>query len=93
MELHRHYRNIGLRRGFDQGIFNYICHQASEPMPCVALSIESAILTTLSARSASQFRMREQSIEHVVSGAVPAIVHQYDRVPEFKERLLKIYGS
>jgi hypothetical protein len=93
MEVHRHYRNIGLRRGFDQGIFNYVCYRESERMPCVALSLESEILTTLSAGSASQFRMREQSIEHVESDAVPAIVHQYDRVPEFKERLLKIYGS
>lgn len=80
IEVHRRFNIIGLRSGYDQGIFNYVCLREQDPVQLYPLTCDSTILIKLNKQMRKSITVTDGQIICKANRKAPVIVHQYDRL-------------
>src|ERR1017187_6496730 len=80
-------RNLAKISGGDQGIHNYLLIEKKLKQVIVHPNRHGPVLT-MGGMRAEDYQMNNEKLVLNEDGSVPPVLHQYDRLPELKKRLL-----
>jgi hypothetical protein len=79
-------RNLGKISGGDQGIHNVLRLEGKLENPIIHANRQGPVLT-MGVMQPGDFQSNPAGLVLNEDGSVPAVLHQYDRLPELKKRL------
>jgi hypothetical protein len=85
----RVYRAIG--HGYDQGIHNLLVHLDKDLDGVIVAN--NGHIATMALEPQSLYRLEDGARIRIANGHLPAICHQYDRFPEFRDAIAARFGT